>query len=98
MLSNHPGIEHDFFVFQMDSYGDSALKMLLYAFTATTDYTEYMAIKEDILLKIAGIVRAHGAELAVPTSTVHMPDGLNFQTRSKRKAAEPALQGFAEQP
>src|SRR5690606_1458677 len=76
MLAEHPGIQHDFFVFQMDSYGDYALKMFLYAFTVGTDYNDYMSIKEDILLKIAAIVREHGAEIAVPTSSVHMPDGI----------------------
>ncbi|OQM73981.1 hypothetical protein BFN67_06535 [Pseudaminobacter manganicus] len=96
LLSEHPGIEHDFFVFQMDSYGDFALKMFLYAFTQTTDYNEYMSIKEDILLKIGNIVRAHGGELAVPTSTVHMPDGLSFQKSGP--TPEPFLQGLAESP
>src|SRR5690606_27395833 len=76
MLAAHDGIQHDFFVFQMDSYGDFALKLFLYAFTKGTDYNKYMSIKEDILLKIGGIVYEHGAELAVPTSTVHMPDGV----------------------
>jgi MscS family membrane protein len=98
MLSEHPSIEHDFFVFQMDSYGDFALRMFLYAFTATTNYSEYMAIKEDILLKIAGIVHENGAELAVPTSTVHIPDGLNFQTKPRSKVSEPLVQGLVERP
>ncbi|MDN5925715.1 MAG: mechanosensitive ion channel family protein [Hyphomicrobiales bacterium] len=98
MLSEYAGIEHDFFVFQMDSYGDFALKLFLYAFTPTTDYNAYMAIKEDILLKIAGIVHDHGGELAVPTSTVHMPDGLNFRGRAKGEVPEPVLQGYVERP
>lgn len=79
MLSQHPAIHHDFFVFRFDSCGEFALKLFLYAFTVTTSYDEYMAVKEDILLKIAAIVRQHGAELAVPTSTIHMPDGLRLQ-------------------
>lgn len=98
MLSQHPGIQHDFFVFQMDSYGDFALKLFLYAFTVSTDYNAYMSVKEDILLKIAAIVHEHGGELAVPTSTVHMPDGLRFQTDSHDKRTEPLLQGLVEAP
>lgn len=93
MLAQHPGIQHDFFVFQMDSYGDFALKMFLYAFTVGTGYNDYMAIKEDILLKIAGIVRQHGGEIAIPTSTVHMPDGVGLRTASAGAPAEPFLQG-----
>jgi MscS family membrane protein len=92
MLNEHPGIQHDFFVFQMDSYGDYALRLFLYAFTKGTDYNEYMRIKEDILLRIGEIVHKHGAELAVPTSTVHMPEGVNL------RRGEAFAEGLVEQP
>jgi MscS family membrane protein len=98
MLSRHPGLQHDFFVFQMDSYGDFALKLFLYAFTTGTDYNEYMAIKEDVLLKIAGIVRGHEAELAVPTSTIHMPDGIKVQQGARESAAAIFGKGLVENP
>lgn len=94
MLGEHPGIQHDFFVFQMDSYGDFAIKLFLYAFTAGTDYNDYMVIKEDILLKIAGIVHEHGGEIAVPTSTVHVPDGVSLQATTAEVPPEPFLQGI----
>jgi MscS family membrane protein len=97
MLAQHPGIQHDFFVFQMDSYGDFALKLFLYAFTIGTGYNDYMAIKEDILLKIARIIREHGAELALPASTVHMPDGVSFRKVSGDASPEPFLQGIGDE-
>jgi MscS family membrane protein len=77
----------------MDSYGDFALKLFLYAFTVGTGYNDYMAIKEDILLKIAGIVRQHGGEIAIPTSTVHMPDDVGLRTASAETSVEPFFQG-----
>jgi MscS family membrane protein len=98
MLSEHPGIQHDFFVFNFDTCGDFALKLLLYAFTVSTDYAEYMAVKEDILLKVAAIVRKHGGELAVPTSTIHMPDGVRFQPELSQAASEPLIQGYPKSP
>lgn len=94
MLAEHPGIEHDFFVFNFDTCGDFAIKCLLYAFTRSTDYSEYMKVKEDILLKIAAIVRKHEAELAVPVSTVHVPDGLRLQPPIRPEAW--ALAGMSE--
>lgn len=98
MLSKHPGIQHDFFIFRFDTYGDFALKLFLYAFTVGTDYNEYMSVKEDILLKIATIVRSHGGELAVPTSTVHMPDGVRFQPEPHQAASEPFNKSLVESP
>jgi MscS family membrane protein len=98
LLSEHPGIEHDFFVFRFDSCGEFALKLFLYAFTVTTSYDEYMAVKEAILLRIASIVREHGAELAVPTSTVHMPDGLRFQPEPSSTGPERFIENVSPQP
>jgi MscS family membrane protein len=35
-----------------------------------------MRVKQDLLLKIAAIIKQHGAKLAVPVSNVYLPDGL----------------------
>jgi MscS family membrane protein len=94
MLAEYPGIEHDFFVFRFDSYGEFALKLYLYAFTVSTSYTDYMRIKEEILLQIANIVRAHDAELAVPTSTVHMPDGVRLRNEPGRLTERTSAQAY----
>ena len=74
------------------------LKLFLYAFTVTTSYDEYMMVKEDILLRVASIVREHGAELAVPTSTVHIPDGLRFQSEPSSAGPERFIEGISPQP
>src|SRR3546814_17982995 len=85
MLAEHPGIEHDFFAFNFDTCGDFALKLFLYAFTVSTDYNDYMNVKEDLLLKIAALVRKHGGELAVPARTLHLPEGLRLEGRSAER-------------
>ena len=46
--------------------------------------------------QIVGIVHDHGGDVAVPTSTVHMPDGLNFRGRKKGEVPEPVLHGYVE--
>lgn len=80
MLEEHPGTG-DYLVFRFDGYGDYALKLYLYAYTPTklSAYTEYMRVKQDMLLKIAEIVAQHGAKLAVPVSNVYLPEGLALQ-------------------
>jgi len=98
MLAEHPGIQHDFFVFNFDTCGESSLKLLIYAFTVGTDYNAYMDTKEDILLRIADIVRGHGGELAVPTSTVHVPDGLEFEPRRSPGRPDAFAQGLIPDP
>ena len=57
------------------SYGTVVARLFLYTFTKTTNWVEYHAIKEDVLLKVLGIVAEHGAEIAFPTQTMlhHAP-------------------------
>lgn len=73
MLGEHPGIKHDFFAFNFSSCSTYSLKLFLYAFTVSTNYNEYLTVQQDVLLKIAGIIRQHGARLTGPVSTVEMP-------------------------
>ena len=54
------------------AFNASSLDFMVYAFTKTTNWIEYNAIKERILLAIFDIIEKHGAEIAFPTSTVHL--------------------------
>ncbi|HSN70439.1 MAG TPA: mechanosensitive ion channel family protein, partial [Steroidobacteraceae bacterium] len=60
----------------LDEFGDSSVNFFIYTFTQTTVWTEYHMVKERVLLRIAEIIEGHGAEIAFPTTTVHVPDGL----------------------
>lgn len=75
MLEEHPEMG-DYLIFRFDGYSDYSLKLYLYAYTSgeITSYTDYMRVKEDLLLKIAAIITQHGAKLAVPVATVHLPE------------------------
>ncbi|MGD9660720.1 MAG: hypothetical protein AB7U63_05550, partial [Porticoccaceae bacterium] len=59
----------------------------IYTFTKTTNWVEYHHIKQDVLLKIAAIISAHGAEIAFPTSTIHLANSQE----------PPAVEGDLEQ-
>lgn len=75
MLKEHPDMG-DYLVFRFDGYGEYALKLYLYAYTTptVTGYADFAPVKEDVLLKIAGIIAQHGARLAVPVSNVHLSE------------------------
>ena len=67
----------------------SSLDFFVYTFTKTTVWTEFHVIKQDVLLKIAEIIAQHGAEIAFPTSTVHLPNGVAFRNSSSPINIEP---------
>ena len=54
------------------SFGPSSLDFFVYTFTKTTLWVKFHAIKQDVLLKILAIVHANGADVAFPTTTVHL--------------------------
>ncbi|APZ44660.1 mechanosensitive ion channel protein MscS [Acidihalobacter ferrooxydans] len=55
-----------------NAFGSSSLDFFIYCFTRTTDWAHYHAVKEAVLLRVAQIIAAHGAEIAFPTRTVHL--------------------------
>lgn len=70
MLAQHPEMAHAnaYHVFNLDSYGEYALRFILFAWVKSTTYLGYEQGKQDMLLQVASIIREHGAELALPTS------------------------------
>lgn len=76
MLAEHPEIAHDYWVLRFDSYGDFALRIFLEAYVTTKSYAEFMRVKQDVLLKLAAILREKGAQLAVPVSRLYVPENL----------------------
>ncbi|MGR8920319.1 MAG: mechanosensitive ion channel family protein [Gammaproteobacteria bacterium] len=73
MLETHAAIDTDkTLIVNFNAFAPSSLDFFVYAFTKTTQWVEFHAIKQDVLLKIIEIVEAHGASCAFPTSTVHL--------------------------
>lgn len=73
MLQGHEEIDADrTLIVNLLEFGASSVNIMVYTFTRTTDWVAFHGIKEDVLLRIAGIVEGHGAEMAFPTSTVHL--------------------------
>ncbi|PKM22255.1 MAG: mechanosensitive ion channel protein MscS [Gammaproteobacteria bacterium HGW-Gammaproteobacteria-14] len=73
MLKAHPDIEHDqTIIVHFNRYGDSHLEFMVYAFTKTSEWVPFHAVKEDVLLKVMAIIEKHGAEFAFPTRTLHL--------------------------
>jgi MscS family membrane protein len=79
MLIEHPEIDDSqTLIVNFTQFGPSSLDFFIYTFTHTTNWVRYHEVKHDILLKIYAIITGYGAEVAFPTSTVHVPDGLRL--------------------
>ena len=88
MLRAHDEIDTDgFLMVNFNAFAPSSLDFFIYCYTRTTLWARYHQVKQDVLLRILEIIDRHGAEIAFPTSTVHMPGGLSI--------AEPAAAEMA---
>ncbi len=73
MLKTHPEIDtKQTLMVHLDHFGPSSLDFFIYTFTKTTGWIRFHEIKEDVLLKIHDIVASHGAEIALPSTTLHL--------------------------
>ena len=80
MLAAHEAIETgQTMIVNFNAFADSSVDFFVYAFTKTTKWVEFHSIKQTIMLKIAEIVESHQAEIAFPTSTLHLADTIKLE-------------------
>jgi len=63
---------HDFYLVNFNELGESSLNIFCYFFTHTTNWAEYMQIREDFLLAVMDAMAGLELEIAFPTRTVHL--------------------------
>ncbi len=87
MLMEHPEIDpSQTLMVNFNSFAPSSLDFFVYTFTRTTVWEEYHEVKQDVLLKINRIIADHDAEVAFPTSTLHVADMLETPTPAEKPA------------
>lgn len=78
-LNENPDIDPEqTLMVNFNQFGPSSMDFFIYTFTRTTVWTEFHEVKERVLLKVSEIIASHGAEVAFPTTTVHVPDQLTL--------------------
>ena len=88
MLEQHPDIDSSqTLMVNFNQFSPSSLDFFIYCFTKTTVWTEYHAVKEDVLLKAYELITHLGAEVAFPTRTLHLqvdPEAPQVQSAQQR--------------
>ncbi|MDP6198318.1 MAG: mechanosensitive ion channel family protein [Porticoccaceae bacterium] len=88
MLCEHPEIDTDqIMIVNFNAFSASSVDFIIYTFTKTTEWVKFHQVKQDVLLKVAQIIEANQAEIAFPTSTVHIDGQVDSQVDGQ---AEPA--------
>ncbi len=72
MFHSHPRIDPDTIRVRFAGYGASSLDIDLRVYAKTREWNDFYAIKEDVLLRIAEIVKSAGTGFAFPSRTVYV--------------------------
>ncbi|QCH15775.1 mechanosensitive ion channel family protein [Synechococcus sp. CB0101] len=85
LLHNHPDIDSkQMILVSFNEWASSSINLLVYCFTRTTVWSEYLAVQQKIFLEIAKIVQEAGGDFAFNCTTLYpAPDlGNNHPIRS----------------
>jgi MscS family membrane protein len=96
MLYAHPRVDPEPARIRFVNFGSYSLDLEIFAYVSTSDYAEFLAIREDIYLRIMDIVEESGTGFAFPSQTTYLardqkPDD------AKRRAAEAQVEAWRKQ-
>ncbi len=74
LLRNHSAIDQEFFLVNFTDFGASSLDIMVYCFTTSTKWDEYLEAREDVCLQIMEKLHELGLDIAFPSQTLYMPD------------------------
>jgi len=77
MLKSHEEIDQNqTMIVNFNAFNESSVDFFVYTFTKTTNWVHYHEVKQDVLLKISNIIESNGAEMAFPTTTMFLQQGV----------------------
>jgi MscS family membrane protein len=95
MLYAHPKIHRDPARVRFVGLGAHSLDLEIFAYVLTPDYDEFLAVQEDVNLRLMDIVAASGTAFAVPSQATYVSRDTALDP-ARRQAAEAAVQAWRE--
>lgn len=82
-LKNDGDIHQDFILVSFTDFGESSLDIIVYYFTKTTKWLEYMDVRERINLELIKIVKANGSSIAFPSRMLYFGENASAEISSQ---------------
>jgi MscS family membrane protein len=95
LLYAHPMVSNDPARIRFVGFGAYSLDLEIFAYVTTSDWAEFLGVREDIFLKIMDLVDASGTGFAFPSQTLYLgkDDGLD---EDRARAAEEEVKAWRE--
>jgi len=75
LLLEHVRVEQDSIRVRFLGFGSSSLDVEVFAYIYTTDFSEFLEIQEELLLRIMDAIQAAGTRIALPSQTTYLAPG-----------------------
>lgn len=86
MLFGHPKVESASARVRFIGFGNSSLDLEVFAYVLETDYGAFLAIQEDLLLRIMDIVAGSGSGLAFPSQITYLATDAGIDAEKRQEA------------
>src|SRR3989304_5107360 len=86
MLYAHPKVHPDPARIRFVGFGAYSLDLEIFAYVRATDYGEFLAVQEDVYLRIMDIVAASGTGFAFPSQTTYFARDTGLDPARQRAA------------
>jgi MscS family membrane protein len=96
MLYQHPKVESESASIRFANLDTSALRLEISSYVLTLDSSEFIAIREDLLLRITDIVEKSGTSIAFPSQTTYFSRDSGLD-KEKTATAEQQVQQWRDQ-
>jgi len=87
LLYQHPMVERESARVRLANFDDSGYRVEFFSYVLTRNVGEFLAVKEDLLLRCLRIVEEGGGGLAYPSQTLYMARDGGVDSKSGEKAA-----------
>ena len=96
LLVQHEMVDPDPARIRFVSFGAFSLDVEVYAYVRTSDWNEFLKVREDLLLRIIDVVEASGTGFAFPSQTLYLgkDDGLDAE---RTRSAEEQVRAWKQQ-
>lgn len=79
MLQNNPKIDTaQTLLVYFDAFADSSLNIMVYCFSKTVKWADWLEVQQEVYLKMIEIIHQHGADFAFPSETLYINDDRNL--------------------
>lgn len=92
LLRHHPAVDPNLIRVRLIGFGESSLDVEMYCHVLTGDWNEFLAIREELLLRVMDLITDAGAGMALPSRTLYLTQdqdwGQQPSEQSEQNASE----------